>query len=137
MVDKERFLELMGVDNYAVLAGMEVVKADPGYAEVKLPITQKVLNGHGNLHGGALFTLADYAGAVASNMHGRATMAVNGSISFMRAVQSGYVLARATTVKTGRRINFITVEIVDDQDRPIASFQGGAMAVERKDGNAS
>lgn len=137
MLEEKRFIELMGVDNYAVLAGMEVIRAEPGYAEVKLPVTEKVLNGHGNLHGGAMFTLADYAGAISSNMHGRATMAVNGSISFLRAVRSGFVLARATTVKNGRRLNFITVEIVDDRDRLVATFQGGAMPVERKDGNAS
>ncbi len=137
MLDRERFRALMGVDNYADLAGMEVVRAEPGYAEVKLPLTEKVMNGHGNLHGGAMFTLADYAGAIASNMHGAPTLAVNGSISFMRAVRSGFVLARAKTVKTGRRMNFVVVDIVDENDRPVATFQGGAMAVERKEGNAS
>ena len=137
MLDRERFREIMGVDNYAVLAGMEVIRAEPGYAEVKLPLTDKVMNGHGNLHGGAMFTLAGYAGAIASNMHGGPTLAVNGSISFLRAVRSGYVLARARTVKTGRRMNFVSVDVVDENDRPVATFQGGAMAVGRKDGNAS
>ncbi len=132
MFDRERFRAIMGTDNYADLAGMEVVLAEPGRAEVRLPLTDKVMNGHGNLHGGALFTLADYAGAIASNMHGTPTVAANGTISFLRAVRSGYVLARAKTVKTGRRMNFVTVDIVDEQDRLVATFQGGAMAVAGK-----
>lgn len=137
MLDRERFREIMGVDNYADLAGMEVIRAEPGYAEVRMPLTEKVMNGHGNLHGGAMFTLADYAGAIASNMHGAPTLAVNGSISFLRAVRSGHVLARARTVKTGRRMNFVSVDIVDGSDRLVATFQGGAMAVGEKGGNAS
>ena len=137
MLDKEEFIHLMGVDKYAALSGMEVLRAEPGYAEVRLPVAEKVLNGHGNLHGGAMFTLADYTAAVASNMYGDATMAVNGAISFLRAVRKGHVVAKARTVKSGNRMNFMLVEIFDAEERLVATFQGGAMKVTRKPADAS
>lgn len=125
--------KLLGVDAFAVHAGMEVLRAEAGYAEVLLPLSPAVLNGHGNLHGGALFTLADYAGAIASNMYGEATMAVNGSISFMNAVRGGHVVAKARTVKAGRRVKFQVVDIYDAEDTLVATFQGAAMQVRRKE----
>jgi acyl-CoA thioesterase len=124
---------LMGTDAYAEHAGMEVLRAEPGYAEVRLTLSPSVLNGHGNLHGGALFTLADYAGAIASNMHGEATAAITGSISFLSAVRGGHVVARARTVKAGRRITFQNVDIYDDRGVLAATFQGTAARVRRKD----
>lgn len=135
MPEKDEVVAVMGRDNYAVLSGFEVLVASPGYAEVKMPVDGKILNGHGNVHGGALFTLADYSSAVASNMLGEPTMALDGSISFMRAVREGHVLAKATTVKTGHRVNFQKVDLYNDKGEMIASFQGGAIKVERKRGN--
>lgn len=123
---------LLGRDAFAERAGMEVVRAEPGYAEVRLPLSPGVLNGHGNLHGGALFTLADYAGAVASNMLGEATAAITGSISFLASVRGGHVVASARTVKAGRRVTFQTVEIRDAEGTLVATFQGTAAKVRRK-----
>ena len=111
MPTKDELFERMGRDRYAELTGLEVLAAAPGTAEVKMPVTPGILNGHGNVHGGALFTLADYAAAVASNMLGTPTMATNGSISFLRAVREGYVVATARTVKAGKRMKFMAVEI--------------------------
>ena len=130
--NRDEVEKLLGIDAFAENAGMEVLLAEPGRADVRLPISPRVLNGHGNLHGGAMFTLADYAGAVASNMYGDATMAVNCTISFLNAVRGGYVTAKARTVKKGSRMNFLTVEIFDSEDRLVALFQGSAMQVRRK-----
>lgn len=134
MFDKEEFYRIMGRDAFVELAGVEIVEAGAGFAEVRLPVTPKVLNGHGKVHGGAIFTLADYAAAIASNLYGETTMAVNGSISFLRGVTEGHVVARAKTVKAGRRMKFQVVEIFDASERLVAVFQGGAMHVPRRNG---
>lgn len=125
----------MGIDLFAREIGCEVLRAEPGYAEVRLPLAPKVMNGHGNLHGGALFTLADYASALASNLNDHPTMAINGSISFLSAVRDGHVLARARTVKNGRRMKFQVVEIFDAAERLVATFQSGCMHVPPKNGS--
>ncbi len=134
MPERDDLIEVMGHDNYAALSGFEVLVAAPGYAEVKMPVEEKILNGHGNVHGGAMFTLADYASAIASNMMGEPTMALDGSITFMRAVRAGHVLAKASTVKTGRRVNFQKVDLYNDKGEVVAMFQGAAIKVERSRG---
>ncbi|MCC8190261.1 MAG: PaaI family thioesterase, partial [Planctomycetes bacterium] len=85
MPNKEDLARMMGHDAYAELTGLEVVRAVPGEVEVRLPVTPRILNGHGMVHGGALFTLADYSAAAASNLLGVPTMATHGSISYLRA----------------------------------------------------
>lgn len=122
----------MGHDAFARHAGMEVLAAERGYAKVRLPVARHTLNGHGNLHGGALFTLADYTAAIASNMFGDATMAVNGSICFLNAVREGWVTAEARTVKSGRRVKFMLVEIHDQEGKLVATFQGTSVTVPRQ-----
>lgn len=130
MADNGNWRELMGDDAYAALTGIEVLEAKPGYAKTRLPVTPKVLNGHGNVHGGAYFTMADYTAALASNMYGVPTIAVNGSISFLRACREGQLVAEAKTVKVGRRMTFMTVEIVDTEGKLAATFQSGSISVE-------
>ena len=133
MFDRQAFYDIMGRDAFIELAGIEIIDAGAGFSEVRLPVTDKVKNGHGKLHGGALFTLADYAAAIASNLYGETTMAVNGSISFLRGVTDGHVTARARTVKSGKRMKFQVVEVFDAEERLVAIFQGGAMHVPRRD----
>ena len=122
----------MGHDAYALDgAGVEVLEARPGYAKTRMPIKPEIINGHGNVHGGAYFTLADFTAAIASNMHGVPTVATNASISFMRAVhlQVGDLFAEARTVKTGKRMNFMTAEIRDAEGNLIAVFQASSLNV--------
>lgn len=127
----------MGRDRYAELTGLEVVRALPGDVEIRLPVTEKILNGHGNVHGGALFTLADYASAAASNMFGVPTVATGASISYLRAATRGHLVAKAKTVKNGKRMKFQAVEIFDADGELVALFQGASIVVGRKNGGAS
>lgn len=125
---------LLGKDAFAKMAGFSVLQAEPGLAKVRMPVAPHILNGHGFVHGGALFTLADYASAVASNMYGAPTVALNGSISFLSSVRKGHLTAVARTIKAGRRVKFQTVDIYDEDETLVASFQGGSIEVKRKDG---
>jgi acyl-CoA thioesterase len=127
MTDKMSWREIMGTDHYAELTGIEVLEAKAGYAKARLKVSQHILNGHGNVHGGAYFTLADYTAAIASNLLGTPTLAVNGSISFLRSVQAGELVAEAKIVKHGRRLNFMTVEIRDSADNLVAVFQASSI----------
>jgi acyl-CoA thioesterase len=91
-------------DSYARLTGVEIVKAGQGYCRTRLAIEDKHLNAAGVVQGGAIFTLADLAFAVASNSHGQLALAVNVNISFLRGKSSGTLYATATEVTTPRRL---------------------------------
>lgn len=132
MPEKPKLPSIMGHDRFAEMAGIEVLVAAPGYAETRMPVTPGILNGHGNVHGGAIFTLADYTSAVASNVLGFPTIATDGHVSFLRSVTEGHLLAKAKTVKTGRRLNFQSVEIFNAAGELVALFQGTAIRVDAK-----
>ena len=50
---------------------MQVVEVKEGYAKVEMIIDEQILNVHGFVHGGALYSLADTAAGAASFTSGR------------------------------------------------------------------
>jgi len=66
-----------------------------GRAKAKMEIREHHLNSAGMLHGGAIFALADAVFSAASNSHGTLAVAINVSISYFKAVNSGVLFAEA------------------------------------------
>ncbi|MGI6218616.1 MAG: PaaI family thioesterase [Bacteroidaceae bacterium] len=79
-------------DAFATAAGIEIVSAKPGYAQARLTVGAQHLNAGGRTQGGALFTLADLAIAVAANMHGSMAFSTTSNISFFRGSGVGETL---------------------------------------------
>ena len=82
------------------------------------------LNSHGTVHGGAVFTLADTAFAVASNSHGIPAAAINAHISYMKSASAGTLYADAEEFALNPKLATYTVRVTDEQGAPIAIFQG-------------
>lgn len=117
----ERFLSQ---DRYAKEAGIELVKTGTGSAEVKMTIADRHRNSHGTVHGGAIFTLADTAFALASNSHGIPAAAINAHISYVTSVSAGTLFARAEEFSINPKIATYTVTVTDESGGKIAIFQG-------------
>jgi acyl-CoA thioesterase len=81
-------------------------------------------NSHGTVHGGAIFTLADTAFALASNSHGIPAAAINAHISYVKAATSGTLYAVAEEFSVNPKIATYTVTVTDDTGEKIALFQG-------------
>jgi acyl-CoA thioesterase len=111
-------------DRYAVLTGVEIVDASIGYCKTKLKIEDKHLNAANVVQGGAIFTLADLAFAVASNSHGQLALAINVNISFLEGKSTGTLYATATEVSEPKRLGAYDVLVTDEQNRIIARFNG-------------
>lgn len=111
-------------DEFAKHIGLELLEAKQGYAKVKMPIRPYHLNGVKTAHGGAIFTLADFAFAVASNSHGRVALGVNGNISYMKAATAGTLYAEARETSRNHKLGYYAVDIYDDHKELIAVFQG-------------
>ena len=112
------------MDAYAQAAGIELVDTGDGRAAVKMHIEDRHKNSHGTVHGGAIFTLADTAFALASNSHGVPAAAINAHISFVRSATSGTLFARAEEFSINPKIATYTVTVTDDAGEKIAIFQG-------------
>ena len=82
-------------DHFATGCGIELVSAAPGHAIARMQVETRHHNAVGTAQGGAIFTLADFAFAVASNSHGTVALAANVSITYMKAVRAGKLTAEA------------------------------------------
>ena len=63
-------------DRFAKRADVELVSVFPGHATARMAIQPYHWNGLENVQGGAVFTLADFAFAAASNSHGNVAVAI-------------------------------------------------------------
>jgi len=111
-------------DRYAALTGVEIVEAGKGYCRTSMKIEDKHLNAAKVVQGGAIFTLADLAFAIASNSHGQLALAINVNISYLSSVSTGTLYATATEVNEPNRLGAYDVLVTDDQQRIIARFNG-------------
>lgn len=111
-------------DRFAAHCGLELLSVTPGRARARLAIDERHLNGLGIVQGGAIFTLADFAFAAASNSHGTVAVAINVSISFIKATRMGILYADARELSQTRKLGSYTVEVRDEHDELIAVFQG-------------
>ncbi|MGB9082031.1 MAG: PaaI family thioesterase [Desulfuromonadaceae bacterium] len=111
-------------DKFARHAGIELVDAGLGWAKASMKIEPFHLNGAGTVHGGAIFTLADFAFAVASNSHGTLAMGINTSVNFVKAATRGTLHAEATEQSKGPKLASYSVMITDDAGDVVAIFQG-------------
>ncbi|MCW0482774.1 PaaI family thioesterase [Gaoshiqia sediminis] len=111
-------------DRYAALTGVEIMEAGPGFCKAKLGIEEKHLNAANVVQGGAIFTLADLAFAVASNSRGQLALAVNVNISFLKGKSNGTLYATATELADPKRIGAYDVLVTDEADEVIARFNG-------------
>jgi len=120
----EKIKEFFKNDRFAGYIGIELVEAGPGTAVARLKIEERHLNGVGIVHGGAVFSLADLAFAVASNSHGTVALAINADIAFLKAASEGVLTARAREVSRNRKLATYRIDVTDSDDEMIAVFQG-------------
>jgi acyl-CoA thioesterase len=111
-------------DQFAERTNIELLSLSPGQARAKMTLHPHHLNGYGTVQGGAIFTLADFAFAAASNSHGTVAVAINVSITFMKAAKTGTLWAEAKEMSRNFKLGSYTVEVKDDQGEFIALFQG-------------
>jgi acyl-CoA thioesterase len=111
-------------DLFASHCGIELIEVGPGWAKTSMRIEPYHYNAARTVHGGAIFTLADFAFAVASNSHGTLAMGINTSVSFVKAATKGTLYAEAREQALNPKLASYLVRITDDDDAVVAIFQG-------------
>ncbi len=111
-------------DRFASRCGIKLEKVSEGHAIARMKVDEFHLNGAGVVHGGAIFTLADFAFAAASNSYGRLALAINASISFFRALPSGILIAEAKEVSRSKRLATYEVRVISEAGDIVALFHG-------------
>jgi acyl-CoA thioesterase len=111
-------------DRFAALTGIEIIEAKKGYCKAQLRIAEKHLNAANVVQGGAIFTLADTAFAVASNSHGQLALAINVNITYLKGVSGGTLFAIATEFDNPKKLGAYDVIVTNEKDEIIARFNG-------------
>lgn len=128
----EKIKQFFKRDKFAELAGIELLEVTPGKAKAKMVVQKHHLNGVDIVHGGAIFTLADLVFAAASNSHGTVAVAINASISYIKASPVGTVLiAEGREISCNPKLGIYSIDVKNEQGEMIASFQG--MVYRKKD----
>lgn len=95
---------------------MHVVEAKEGYAKVEMIIDEQILNVHGFVHGGALYSLADTAAGAASFATGRDSVTLSGTINYIKPGKGGKLIGIAQEISAGRTTGVYEVFIFNDQE---------------------
>lgn len=124
--------ELFAKDKYATeLSGAYIEEIGESYARCSMKLTDNHRNAYGGIMGGAIYTLADLAFAVASNFEKEmATVSLVGQATFLSMSKGSVLYAEAKLIKDGRTNCFYNVSVTDDLGKKIAevSFTGAHIA---------
>lgn len=111
-------------DAFARHNGMTITEMHEGYARAEMALQPFHLNGAKTVHGGALFTLADFAFAAASNSRGQLALSINSSISIFRGAKQGRLIAEAREVSNSPKLASFGVDVRNETGDLLANFQG-------------
>lgn len=119
----DRIRELFERDRYAAKLGMELVSTEP--VVVRMPITPEHENFYDVTHGGAMFSLADCAFALASNAHGDRAVAIDTHLALTAGTAAGDVLtATAEEMTRGRTLATYRIVLTRSDGRTAGLFTG-------------
>ncbi len=108
-------------DLYATESGIRIDELKDGNSACSFEITEHHRNADGGVMGGAIFTLIDFAFAVASTSVHHPTVAQQVSINYLNQPRGKKLTARAECRKDGRTSCVYIVNVTDDTGREIAT----------------
>ncbi len=109
-------------DRFATNAGCRIIEASQDKVVCEMPVCDALLNAHGGVMGGAIFTLADFAFAVAANLGGVPSVAIECNIRYFAKVKGAKLFATCQADKEGKTIGHYTVTVTDDTGRKVAGY---------------
>jgi len=119
-------------DNASQALGMDLIRVAPGEAVIRMTVTDIMTNGHGNMHGGYLFALADSAFAFACNTYNKVTVAQHCSITYIAPGSLGDVLtATARELSKQGRSGIYDISLTREDGTVIAEFRGHSRTINR------
>lgn len=96
----------------------------PGYATATVEIGEEHFNTIGVVHGGLIFTIADYCLGVAAIAYGKKTLTINSQMSFFHPCTGGILTAEAKEIAKSNKLQTYDVNVYDDTGRLIANGKG-------------
>lgn len=110
-----------GNDHFATgMLGITIDAADENTAVCSLRLKKEHQNSQGSPQGGVIFTLADFAFAVASNARRYGTVTLSANIQYLRPASGGTLKAEARLVDGGAKICVYEVLVSNEAGQQVA-----------------
>ena len=118
-------------DRFAKHSGISITEIAPGYAAAKMEIHDYHLNGLNRVQGSAIFALADYVFAAASNSRGISTVGVNCDITYFQSPKGKCLTAEANEVSSGKTLCSYNIDIFDEDGSLVARMSGNGFRLRK------
>ena len=119
-------------DRFAKHLQIETLETRKGYAWVRVKVRENFLNSLQFAHGGLIFSVADYAFALASNTREETSLGINSSINFIKAAALGDdLVGEVREVSRSRRLGTYEGSVTNQNGDILAQFQSMAYLQER------
>ena len=105
-------------DRFATDNGAVIEAVGEGYARCVMSLDEHHYNAVGSVMGGAIFTLADFAFAVASNW--KPCVSLTAQITYLGRAKGKKLIAEAEKVKEGRTTCYYLIEVADELGNKVA-----------------
>jgi len=123
---KEIPADMSGFNPFGDLLGLQFAKCENGQSRCTLEMEQRLLNPHGAVHGGVMYSMADtgMGGAMYTVMDKDELCAtIEVKITYFKAVRSGTLVCDTRIISRGRRTTALESDITCD-GRLVAKASG-------------
>lgn len=119
--------ELVLQNTYMQEFKMEILEIERGFVKGKLPVTDRVLNPYGSVHGGCLYSLADITAGLAACTYGVYSSTISGNMEYiLPAIDTKYIICIAKEIRQGMHVSQYEAFLYDDKeqlvDKAVFSF---------------
>ncbi|QLE02515.1 hotdog fold thioesterase [Galbibacter sp. BG1] len=125
--DKEKILSIIRErckNTLMETLNIEYIEMGDDYLVAKMPVTPKVHQPDGVLHGGAMVALAESVGSAASylflNTNEFFIRGIEISANHLKSIKEGWVFAKATFIHKGRTTQLWEIKITDEDKNLIS-----------------
>ena len=123
-VDAELTAQARAAMPFAETLGLELLAAAPGEVRARLGWAERLCTAGAILHGGALMSLADAAGAYCAFLNlpqgAGGTATIESKSNFFRAVREGHVDATSRPLHVGRTTIVVETDLHDASGKHVA-----------------
>lgn len=103
---------------FAQKMSITVVDIQEGYSKVRMHVQPEDQNLVGSVHGGALMSLIDVAGAVAAWSYGEHSVTLNCNVQFLNAaLQESILIAEGFVEKNGKQTQVVRVLLSNEDGK--------------------
>lgn len=112
-------------DAFSSWMGIDAVEIKEGYSKIKMLVRPEMVNGFGIAHGGIAFALADSAFAFACNNRNNLSVALDVTITFIKAVHVGdELVAETKEIHNGKSTGVYLITVMNQRNEQVALFKG-------------